>query len=213
MLSKPSFRESLFPLLKSPIVLKLCAAMLLLGLASAIVLPFASLFALDKVRMTPVQFGIFSVAASSSGVLFSVLIGQWTDSHGRRDGWLISSLIAGMVAYGVYAVSGTFSVIFCVAVSLAAMFSAAPAQFLALARARLDTSPSHDINVAMGTIRATFSLAWVLGPPLGALVLTLGGFRGIFVFAIVLLAATAVVVSLSRVTAHQKVVLPDVQLG
>jgi len=147
----------------------MCVAMLLLGVASAVVLPYASLFALDQVRMTPVQFGVFSAGASLSGVVCSLLIGKWTDSHGRREGWLVASLVAGMVAYAVYAMTTSFTIVFCVAVTLAAIFNATPAQFLALARARLDAAPGHDVNIAMGIVRAAFSLAWALGPPVGAL--------------------------------------------
>jgi SET family sugar efflux transporter-like MFS transporter len=155
---QPHIRRLIAPL-ASPTVLRSSGAMFLLGVASAIVLPYASLFALSEVRMTPVQFGLYSGSASLSGVLCSLLIGQWTDSHGRRELWLMASLLAGMAAYGIFATTSTFSVIFCVAVSLIAVFTSTTAQFLALARARLDSVYERAIDLPMGIIRAAFSLA------------------------------------------------------
>lgn len=179
-----------------PIIPGLCAGMFLLGVASAIVLPYAPLFALEQVRMTPGQFGLFSAAASLSGVLCSLLIGKWTDSHGRRERWLMVSLTAGSAAYGIYAITSRFAIVLCVAVTLAAIFNAATAQFLALARARLDSAGDQPVDLAMGMVRASFSLAWAIGPAIGALILVAQGFRGIFVTAIALLAGVAAVVLL-----------------
>jgi SET family sugar efflux transporter-like MFS transporter len=195
--------------LESPTVLRCCIGMLLLGVASAIVLPYASLFALNEVRMTPGQFGVFSGAASLSGVVCSLMIGHWTDSHGRREPWLVISLLAGMAGYAIYATTSVYSIILCAAVSLVAVFNSATAQFLALARARLDSVYEHDVNLPMGIIRAAFSLAWTVGPPIGAVILAAQGFSGIFVCAIALLAGVVTVVLLQPRQGGSHVVLRD----
>jgi SET family sugar efflux transporter-like MFS transporter len=71
--------------------------------------------------------------------------------------------------------------------------AASLSQIFAFGRAALRIDDSAQAEFASATLRTLLSVAWVFGPAVGALVLSQAGFKGLFAFAALSFAASAVI--------------------
>ncbi|GGI76150.1 sugar efflux transporter [Deinococcus wulumuqiensis] len=166
-----------------PHALGLTLAVLLLGLATSLAGPFMSLFAVQQVGMSPLQLGIFLTLNALSAVVISTRLGRWADRRSDRKPLVLLTLAAGVLAY--LALSGVRSVygVMATGVLLLAVSSAAFPQVFAFARSGFAGAPGDLPEKAVTVLRAVFSFAWVVGPGVGAAVLSRWSFSGVFLLA------------------------------
>lgn len=166
-----------------PHALGLTLAVLLLGLATSLAGPFMSLFAVQQVGMSPLQLGIFLTLNALSAVVISTRLGRWADRRSDRKPLVLLTLAAGVLAY--LALSGVRSVygVMATGVLLLAVSSAAFPQVFAFARSGFAGAPGDLPEKAVTVLRAVFSFAWVVGPGVGAAVLSRWSFGGVFLLA------------------------------
>ena len=178
-----SIAATLPALIRLPHALGLTLAVLLLGLATSLAGPYMSLFAVQQVGMTPLQLGLFLTLNALSAVGISTLLGRWADRRHERKPLVLLTLAAGVLAY--LALSGVRSLpgVMLTGVLLLAVSSAAFPQVFAFARSGFASAPGDLPEKAVTLLRAVFSFAWVVGPGVGAAVLSLGSFRGVFLLA------------------------------
>jgi SET family sugar efflux transporter-like MFS transporter len=162
-------------------------SVLVLGLAYSIVVPILSLYALTEVRMSTSQFGLYLACNAISGVIASMAMGKWSDSGIQRERLILLSLIAGIGGYLVFSQTKSFAVVMLTALVLGSLGGTAFSQMLALTRTRLESAQVKEMTLATSSVRMFFSLAWVLGPVLGALVLGTYHFQGVFLSTVALL--------------------------
>jgi SET family sugar efflux transporter-like MFS transporter len=74
-------------------------------------------------------------------------------------------------------------------------------QLFALTRRNLDRVGSDTAERGTAMMRATWSIAWALGPALGAIVISLFDFRGVFLTAAVFVVTATIIVASTRVNA------------
>lgn len=166
-----------------PHALGLTLAVLLLGLATSLAGPFMSLFAVQQVGMSPLQLGLFLTLNALSAVVISTRLGRWADRRSDRKPLVLLTLAAGVLAY--LALSGVRSVygVMATGVLLLAVSSAAFPQVFAFARSGFARAPGDLPEKAVTVLRAVFSFAWVVGPGVGAAVLSRWSFGGVFLLA------------------------------
>lgn len=166
-----------------PHALGLTLAVLLLGLATSLAGPFMSLFAVQQVGMSPLQLGLFLTLNALSAVVISTRLGRWADRRSDRKPLVLLTLAAGVLAY--LALSGVRSVygVMATGVLLLAVSSAAFPQVFAFARSGFAGAPGDLPEKAVTVLRAVFSFAWVVGPGVGAAVLSRWSFSGVFLLA------------------------------
>src|SRR4051794_36024493 len=85
-------------------LLPLGVVFLAVGISTAVMLPFPSLFLDTAVHAGPVQVTVFLVVAPLSGVLVSTLLGRLSDRRPIRRRLLIGAAAAGLVGAGATAV-------------------------------------------------------------------------------------------------------------
>lgn len=158
----------------------LCAMTLSMGLAMAFVMPYTSLFALRETGMAIGMYGLMSLLGAIGAIGCTIGCGILADRTGRRIEIAVSCLLAGAIAFVLLCLTKTPLILFLVTVSLQAAFNAAPAQMLALSKVFTDTWTKEHASQGMGLVRAAFSLAWAIGPILGANLLSNGGFTWVF---------------------------------
>jgi MFS transporter, SET family, sugar efflux transporter len=168
----------------------LATAVLLLGIADSMVGSYAVLFAADEVGLSPVQVGVFSSAPAVGGIVVSTLLGRRFDRQPTRFYAAVVSA-AGALGLGLYAVTRSFPLLVLVAATLLGAVTAAFPQLFALARVALGSARAAPRSAPL--LRSSWSLAWAIGPLIGAALLAARGYPTLLLTAAGILAVTALV--------------------
>jgi SET family sugar efflux transporter-like MFS transporter len=170
----------------------LAAAVLLLGLADSIALPYLVLFAADEAGLTPLQVGLFASATGLGGIIVSHLLGRRFDSRPTRA-YLVGVTVAGAIGYVLLSVTRTFPLLVLLGLTLLGSVAAGFPQLFTLARVVLGNGSAGERSAPL--LRSGWSLAWAIGPLVGAVLLARTGFTGIFWATSAALLLTAAVTS------------------
>ncbi|MEV6634347.1 sugar efflux transporter [Actinoplanes sp. NPDC051470] len=174
---------------------------LTVGVSIALVVPFLSLFLNTEVEANPIQVTVILIAGPLSGVVAGTLIGRLSDRHPIRRRLLIGAALFGLVGAGLLTVVRDYWAVFGIQVTLLAIAGSLFPQSFAYAREVLERVVPGRSAMGITSLRTVFSIAWVAGPPLAAVMIEAGGFRLVYGVAAALYALAAL---LSAVT------LPDV---
>jgi MFS transporter, SET family, sugar efflux transporter len=172
-------------------LLPLGLVFLVVGVSTAIVEPFLSLFLNTAVHADPVRTTVFLVATPLSGVAAATVLGRVSDRWPIRRILLIGTSVAGLVGMGLTAVVRDYWFLLVLTATATALATTLFPQTFAYARQVLADGPHAAMGIS--TLRTVFSLAWVGGPPLGALLLHLGGFASLYGVSAALYALAALV--------------------
>jgi SET family sugar efflux transporter-like MFS transporter len=154
----------------------LIAGVLLLGIADSMIGPYLVLFGADEANLSPFQVGVFVSLVAVSGLVVSTWLGRRYDRSATR--WpAVVTVVAPAVGYLVLTVTTDYALLLLVAVGFLGAGMAAFPQLFSLARTHLATGRA----AARGNpvLRSVWSLAWAIGPLLGAVVLAWHGYRGL----------------------------------
>lgn len=172
-------------LMRRPGFAGLLASNFTLGLAYAFVIPYISMWGTLEVGMPTRVFGLFMTVTAISAVILSTVLAAWSDSHVTRRTMLIFGALGGVVGYIGYAFLRS-PVLLTIVGSLAlGVASINFSQIFAYGREELERpeNANSDTPLVMSILRVAFSLAWTIGPALGALVMVRFHYRGIFLAA------------------------------
>ncbi|MCA2212847.1 MFS transporter [Jidongwangia harbinensis] len=166
---------------------------LAVGISSALMLPFLALFLSTEVGAGPVRVTVFLIAAPLSGVVASSLVARLSDRRAIRRRLLIGAALAGFAGCLATAFVRDYWILLGLAVTGLAVAGALYPQTFAFARQVLLRDNPGGAAMAISSLRTVFSVAWVGGPPLAAVLLQTGGFRYVYgAAALMYLAAAAV---------------------
>jgi MFS transporter, SET family, sugar efflux transporter len=172
-----------------PAFIGLLSTNFVLGLPSALVVPFASMWATKAIGMSPGTLGLFMTINALSAIVLSTLIGRWSDSHVTRRTLLIAGSFAGALGNLGYALVHDPVWLTVIGSSLLGVASINFAQLFAHVRDELGR-PEHEganVPLVMGVLRACYALSWTVGPLVGAHIMSRFGYAGIFQSASLLL--------------------------
>jgi MFS transporter, SET family, sugar efflux transporter len=175
-----SLLSGLQTLLKTPFVLRITSAVLLIGVGDAVAGSYMTLFAVDQGRMNPLELGIFLGAFALSGIAVNTGFGRRFD---KRPSMVPIFLVLATTTAGYLLLTTTtrFYLLLLIACGPLATSLACFPQLFALAKGHLDQAGADTAERGIAMIRGTWSIAWAIGPALGALVITRFDFRGVFV--------------------------------
>jgi MFS transporter, SET family, sugar efflux transporter len=156
---------------------------LTVGISTAVIMPFLSLFLNTEVHAGPVRVTVFLIAAPLSGVIAGTLLGRLSDRRPIRRRLLIGAALAGVVGTGLTAFIRDYWILFGLTITATALAGAMFPQSFAYARQMLERDNPGRAAMGISTLRTVFSLAWVGGPPLAAFLLRAGGFRYVYAMA------------------------------
>ncbi|WP_027346891.1 MFS transporter [Hamadaea tsunoensis] len=157
--------------------LALFAAVLLLGIADSMVNSYIVLFGADAAGLTPLQIGVWSSVFALAGISVSWWLGRLFDRRPARA-YAIVVIMLGSAGYAILARVSSFPVLLLMAATVLGCLGAAFPQLFSLARAVLGDGAAGQRSAPL--LRAGWSLAWSVGPLLGALVLSHGGYSWLF---------------------------------
>jgi MFS transporter, SET family, sugar efflux transporter len=171
----------------------LAAVFLAIGLSTALSFPFMSLFLTSAVHAGPIELTVFLLAQPLAGVVVSTILGRLSDGRVARRRILLLCGVSGCVGAALFSVIRSYWPLLLLACTVTAVGSAVLPQGYAYARATLAGQPTAPMITS--TLRTFFSLSWVAGPPLAALLLTAGGFTTLYACSGGLYAVIAIVVA------------------
>jgi MFS transporter, SET family, sugar efflux transporter len=176
--------------------LALVAAVLLFGIADSMVNTYIVLFGADVAGLTPLQIGVWSSVFALGGITIGWRLGRLFDRRPART-YAIVVILLGSAGYALLPRVTSFPVLLLMAATVLGALGAAFPQLFALARAVLGEGAAGRRSAPL--LRAAWSLAWAVGPLLGAFVLSRGSYTALmWTAAGVLLAAALTVFAVPR---------------
>nr|BFE57036.1 sugar efflux transporter [Dactylosporangium thailandense] len=166
------------------------------GMSVAVVGPFLSLFLSTEVHAAPALVGAFLVAGPLASMVSSNLLGRLSDRRPIRRRLLLTAALAGFAGAIATAFVREYWVLLALTMTLTALSGSLFPQSFAYAREVLSQRGSTRAAMAISTLRMVFSVAWVAGPPVAALLLQWGGFRALYLTAAAMYATAAAVIYL-----------------
>ena len=164
---------------------------LAIGLSSSLAYPFVTLFLTSAVHADPVRVTVYLVTFPVTGMVFTQVIGRMSDRRPMRRQLLIIASIAGMVAMALTAFLRNYWVLLAIVATLGAISGSMMSQGFAYARSVV--AGSDRAAMITSSLRMLFSLAWVGGPPLAALLQNVGGFTALYATAAGMYAVAGIV--------------------
>ncbi|GAA2586588.1 sugar efflux transporter [Winogradskya consettensis] len=153
--------------------LALFVAVLLLGIADSMVNSYIVLFGADVAGLSPVQIGVWSSVFAVSGITIGWWLGRSFDRRPARA-YAMVVILLGSAGYALLPRVSGFLVLLLMAATVLGALGAAFPQLFSLARAVLGEGAAGQRSAPL--LRSAWSLAWAVGPLLGALVLSRGGY-------------------------------------
>ncbi|MEU7867172.1 sugar efflux transporter [Dactylosporangium sp. NPDC049140] len=164
------------------------------GMSVAVVGPFLSLFLSTEVKAAPAMVAAFLVAGPLASMVSSSLLGRLSDRRPIRRRLLLTAALAGFTGAVATAFVREYWILLALTMTLTALSGALFPQSFAYAREVLSQRGSTRAAMSISTLRMVFSVAWVAGPPVAALLLQAGGFRVLYLTAAAMYALAAAVI-------------------
>lgn len=155
------------------------------SIAMALALPFQSLYLFQVLNASEKQIGLFLSASSICNLVISSFLGYLSDQKIGRKAILYIGMGAGIISYFIYGVSKSFMTVFVVSCVLMSLSSCIVPQIFALSYEKFekDQKNPEQVEAMIVKLRTLISAAWVMGPSLGGLIMTVSGFNTIFFIA------------------------------
>ena len=192
----------------APFFLPIAIAILFIGLGDAVAGSYLTLFAVNQAHLSPLALGIFLTVLALSGIIISTAFGFWLDRTPSLAP-LFLALLMTVVGYTLLTVTTQYLLLLLVAALPLGTGAAAFPQLFALAKGHLDPIGVQAAERGTAMMRATWSVAWAVGPALGALVITFFEFRGVFLTTAVSAVLANAIIGFARVRATGRTMTTD----
>lgn len=156
--------------------------MMLLGMGIAVTVPYLILFATKDLGMTTTQYGLLLALAAISQFTVNSIIARFSDTHNiNRKILIISALFMGALSFSIYFYVHQIWLYIVLYALFQGLFAPAMPQLYASARESINISSSRDrAKFANTVLRSMFSLGFLFGPFIGAQLIELKGYSGLF---------------------------------
>jgi SET family sugar efflux transporter-like MFS transporter len=154
-------------------------AILLAILAEAMAGSYMALLAVERARMNPIELSVFLTLSAISAIGTTAWFGRMHDEKPRL--WpLVCCLVAGPLGYGLCAIVTTPWMLMVIAFLLLGASNTAYALLFAIAKNHLDGRGAATASRGMAALRMISSLSWAIGPAVGAGLVGLWSYPGVF---------------------------------
>ncbi|ANQ63557.1 sugar efflux transporter [Staphylococcus equorum] len=156
--------------------------MMLLGMGISITVPYLILFATNDLGMTSTQYGLLLALAAISQFIMNTIVARFSDTHNiNRKVIIITALLMGAVSFSIYFYIHEVWIFIVMYAVFQGFFAPAMPQMYASARESINVSTSRDrAKFANAVLRSMFSFGFLFGPLIGALLLGVNGYAGLF---------------------------------
>lgn len=192
-------------------------AILLATLAEAVAGSYMALLAVEKIGMSPLELSAFLTLSAVSGIAVSTFFGHM---HDRKPVmWpVLLALLAKIIGYAFCAVLTETWMLLANAFVLFGLSNASFALLFAIAKGYLDRVGGDAVGRGMASLRMVSSLAWAIGPAVGAGLVATWSFTGVYfgaaalaVFALMIVLGSRIKVVPAAAGERQKITLDVVK--
>lgn len=176
-----------------PVTLSFLAVTFVTGMAVALQVPTLSLFLAQEVGVRPFLIGLFYTINAVVGILVSQWLAHHSDRHGGRKGLILLCCGAGVLVSLLFAFDRHYWLLASLGVLLGSIAGTSSPQLFALAREHADREGKR-ADMFSSVMRAQFSLAWVIGPPLAFAIAIGYGFTPMYLASALAFAVCAAIV-------------------
>ncbi len=167
------------------------------GISTGLTTPFLSLFITQEVKMTTAYLGYFMAISAVSSIIVSTIIGKISDYRPGRKKILLITSLAGVIGYYLFSIARSYYLLLLISISLGAISSAITPQLFAYARQFLSEIKFNNFSLAISILRVFPSIAWMVVPAMGAIILESQGFKGLFASVAVSYTIATIVIAVS----------------
>nr|WP_321237922.1 sugar efflux transporter [uncultured Tolumonas sp.] len=165
--------------LQNAVELSFMGVTFLTGLAIAFLVPVLSLFLSDELHVRPLLVGAFFTTNAVMGIIIGQLLANYSDKMSSRKPLITVCGIAGVIGSLLYAFDRHYAVLASLGIVLMSFCGSITPQLYALAREYTDAKNKQAVTFST-VMRAQFSLAWVIGPPLAFFIVAHFDFTRLF---------------------------------
>jgi len=202
--SNPTLSDAtLTSLLQDPTRLRLILLSLAMGLAGAAIMPVMSTHLALNRHIEPMWIGVLFAANTVAGVVVSHWLAKQSDAGLSRIGIIRVCVSISFVAVIGLGLAEHYWLLLITGMLLFGAISPVQPQLFALAREQVGAA---DATLFQSLLRATFSLSWIIGPPIAYLLFARIGFLGL-----TLICALIFLLTRLNVSAIQDAPLPEVR--
>ncbi len=173
-------------------------AALLLGFAGSFTGPYLPLFGRDAVGMSPFALGVFMTLTALAGIVISTLLGRLSDRLPDRRPIVLLTVVAAGIGYALLTVTRQYELVVLIGCLLLGTGAGSFPQLFALARTHFLAAGTEAAEQGTIALRSIISIAWMVGPALGALLIAQGSFTLLFAVTAVAYALVALPVVVTR---------------
>ncbi|CAM2139477.1 MFS transporter, SET family, sugar efflux transporter [Pararobbsia alpina] len=155
-------------------------AMFVLGTALSFTAPYVSLYGVNHAHMSPGKLGFFMTMMAISGVVISRYLGKRSDAAPNRRPYVLVANLAAVIGYGGLGLTSNYWLILVLGCVFLGIAAAILPQMFAFSKTALAFSDSEEEDLGQAGLRTLVSIAWVFGPSIGAILLSLLDFDGLF---------------------------------
>ena len=161
-------------ILRDPLLRLVTVALFLTGVAISSVMPYASLIAVERLGLTDTAYSVVLMTASSVMVVVSVVAGIVTDQRANRRQMLVVSFLVATAGYSLVFFTRSPVAFIIAHTTLLPLGFSVFSQLFALARMAGKARGGAHADEIFAITRSSFSLAFVITPPLWSLALASG---------------------------------------
>jgi SET family sugar efflux transporter-like MFS transporter len=167
-------------LLRLPGFTPMAIAMFVLGTALSFTAPYVSLYGVNHAHMTPGRLGFFMTMMAISGVAISRYMGKRSDASPNRRPYVLAANFAAVFGYAGMGLTSNYWLILILGCVFLGIAAATLPQMFSYSKTALAFSDSEEEDLGTAALRTLVSIAWVFGPSIGAILLSLLDFDGLF---------------------------------
>ncbi|WP_428241584.1 sugar efflux transporter [Gynuella sp.] len=190
----------LYKLLQQRNLLLLTTA--LSGLTFSFMMPLMSLFLVDELKAEPFVIGVYMIAMTASGLIISQWLGNLADRGFSTKTLFLLAMAAIALAAIIYANTHSFWVVLVTGTLLVGLGNSSSPQILTLSRQYIEQT-GQDVTRFNTLVRASFSLAWIAGPPFSFSLVASLGFAAAF-YAAALVAVINIIIGYKVLPDYRK---------
>ncbi len=167
-------------LLRLPGFTPMAVAMFVLGTALSFTAPYVSLYGVNHAHMSPGRLGFFMTLMAISGVVISRYMGKRSDAAPNRRPYVLAANFAAVIGYSGLGLTSNYWLILILGCVFLGIAAATLPQMFSYSKVALRFSDSEEEDLGTAGLRTLVSIAWVFGPSIGAILLSLLDFGGLF---------------------------------
>lgn len=140
----------------------------LLGGSYALIAPTLSLYLSQELGVRPLAVGAFFIGTALCSIVYSHMLGAWSDNLKQRHGLIFAGMCFGGAACWVFAISTSYWLVLLAGLTFFSLSSAVIPQIFAITREYADHCLPYEKTAMFNAIvRSCIAVAWVAAPPLG----------------------------------------------